>query len=167
NANPKFFGGLNNTISFKGLELNVFLQGSYGNDLLNFGRFDFLNLTSSNNNTKEALNRWTPSNPSTTIPRANSAGGSRILSSFQVEDGSYLRVKSLSLGYNLPTAWLKRLSLSSVKVYVLGQNLFTSTKYTGFDPEVNRYGSSSISQGLDYGGYPAAKTITAGLNLKF
>ncbi|MBC8153434.1 MAG: SusC/RagA family TonB-linked outer membrane protein, partial [Bacteroidetes bacterium] len=167
NANPKFFGGFNNTFLFKGLELNVFLQGSYGNDLLNFGRFDFLNLTSSNNNTREALDRWTPTNPSNTIPRANSAGGSRILSSFQVEDGSYLRLKNISLGYNLPTAWLKRVALSGAKIYVLGQNFFTSTTYTGFDPEVNRYGSSSISQGLDYGGYPAAKTITAGLNLKF
>lgn len=167
NANPKFFGGFNNTFLFKGLELNVFLQGSFGNDLLNFGRFDFLNLTSSNNNTKEALDRWTPTNPSNTVPRANSAGGSRILSSFQVEDGSYLRLKNLSLGYNLPTAWLKRVSLSGAKIFVLGQNLFTSTKYTGYDPEVNRYGSSSISQGLDYGGYPAAKTITAGVNLKF
>ncbi|WP_229365890.1 TonB-dependent receptor [Fibrisoma montanum] len=167
NANPKFFGGLNNTFTFKGLELNIFLQGNYGNDLLNFGRFDYLNLTSSNNNTKEVLDRWTPTNPSNTIPRANSAGGSRILSTFQVEDGSYLRVKNLSLGYNLPAALVKRLYLSGAKVYVLGQNLFTFTKYTGYDPEVNRYGSSSISQGIDYGGYPAARTVTVGLNLKF
>jgi hypothetical protein len=167
NANPKFFGGLNNSFSFHGLELNIFLQGSYGNDLLNFGRFDYLNLTSSNNNTKEILNRWTPTNPSNTIPRANSAAGSRILSTFQVEDGSYLRIKNLSLGYKLPTSLVKRLHLSSAKVYVLAQNLVTFTKYTGYDPEVNRYGSSSISQGIDYGGYPAAKTITVGLNLKF
>jgi hypothetical protein len=101
------------------------------------------------------------------MPRANAGGGSRVLSSFQVEDGSYLRFKNISLGYNLPQAWLSRLSVNSLKIYVAAQNLFTITRYNGYDPEVNRFGSSSLSQGLDYGTYPAAKTVLAGINLKF
>ena len=167
NAQPKFFGGFNNTFSFRGFDLNIFVQGSYGNDILNYGTFDLLNLTGGNNQSARALDRWTPTNPSTTIPRANSAGGSRVLSSFQVENGSYLRVKNISLGYNLPKQFLNRLTMSAARIYVTAQNWITLTRYTGYDPEVNRYGSSSLSQGLDYGAYPAAKTLLVGLNLKF
>ncbi len=167
NANPDWFGGLNNTFSFKGLELNIFLQGVQGNSILNYGTFDLVNLTGGNNQSTRVLDRWTPDNPNTTIPRANAAGGSRILSDFQVEDGSYLRVKNISLGYNLPENLLRRLSMRAAKVYVTAQNWFTLTDYTGYDPEVNRYGSSSLSQGLDYGAYPTAKTLLVGLNLTF
>ncbi|HTF19416.1 MAG TPA: TonB-dependent receptor [Chryseolinea sp.] len=166
NANPKFFGGFNNTVTFKGFDFNVFIQGSYGNEILNYGTFDLLNLTGGNNQSAQALDRWTPTNPSNDIPRASSAGGSRILSSFQVEDGSYLRFKNISLGYNLPATVSEKLGLASAKVYVAAQNWFTITDYNGYDPEVNRYGSSSLSQGLDYGAYPAAKTWLIGLNLK-
>ncbi|MGX5816888.1 TonB-dependent receptor [Chitinophaga lutea] len=167
NANPDYFGGFNNTFTYKGIELNVFLQGSFGNEILNYGNFDLLNLTGGNNLSARVLDRWTPTHPSNTMPRANSAGGSRILSSFQVEDGSYLRFRNISLGYNLPSSWLSRLHVSSLKVYVAAQNLITITEYNGYDPEVNRFGSSSLSQGLDYGTYPAAKTVLAGVNLKF
>ena len=167
NSNPDFFGGFNNTFSFKGFDLNVFVQGTFGNEILNYGTFDLLNMTGGNNQSARTLDRWTPTNPSTTIPRANAAGGSRLLSSLHIEDGSYLRVKNISFGYNLPKSWLSRVSAGSAKVYLALQNYLTFTKYTGLDPEVNRYGSSSLSQGLDYGAYPAAKTILAGINLKF
>jgi TonB-linked SusC/RagA family outer membrane protein len=166
-ANPDFFGGINNTVSYKGFEFNIFVQGSYGNEILNYGSFDQLNFTGGNNQSARVLDRWTPTNPSNTIPRANAAGGSRLLSSLHVEDGSYLRFKNISLGYNLPQQWRSKLHSSQAKIYVAAQNLFTLTKYTGYDPEVNRYGSSSLSQGIDYGGYPAAKTILVGLNLTF
>ncbi|WP_460977700.1 TonB-dependent receptor [Spirosoma knui] len=167
NANPKSFGGFNNTFSYKGFDLNIFIQGNYGNQILNYGSFDLLNLTGGTNQSARVLDRWTPTNPSNEIPRANSAGGSRVLSSFQVEDGSYLRFKNISLGYTIPKTLLTRLAMTSARLYVTAQNWFTITKYTGYDPEVNRYGSSSLSQGLDYGAYPAAKTILVGLNLKF
>ncbi|WP_229320878.1 SusC/RagA family TonB-linked outer membrane protein [Larkinella knui] len=167
NGNPDFFGGLNNTFSFKGFDVNIFVQGSSGNDILNFATFDQLNLTGGNNQSARALDRWTPANPGNTIPRANAGGGSRLLSTLHVEDGSYLRFKNISLGYNLPKSLVNRLSVSSAKVYVTAQNFVTLTSYTGYDPEVNRYGSSSLSQGIDYGGYPAAKTVLLGLNLKF
>lgn len=167
NGNPDFFGGFNNTFSWKGLELNVFFQGSYGNDILNFGRFDLYNLNGNNNQSADVLNRWTPANPGNTIPRANSAGGQRILSSFHIEDGSYLRLKNISLGYHLPKNVLTKLHLASVKVYASAQNWVTFTGYKGYDPEVSRFGSSSIDQGMDYGGYPTSKTLLVGLNVKF
>ncbi|GAB3262689.1 TonB-dependent receptor [Larkinella harenae] len=167
NSNPDFFGGFNNTFSYKGFDFNVFVQGSFGNEILNYGTFDLLNLTGGNNQSARALDRWTPTNPSNEIPRANAAGGSRLLSSLHVEDGSYLRFRNISLGYNLPKNWLSRISVNSLKVYVTLQNYLTLTKYSGLDPEVNRYGSSSLSQGLDYGAYPAAKTVLIGANLKF
>ncbi|GGH21037.1 SusC/RagA family TonB-linked outer membrane protein [Dyadobacter endophyticus] len=167
NSNPDFFGGFNNTLSFKGFDLNFFLQGSYGNEILNYGTFDLLNMTGGNNQSAKALQRWTPTNPSNSVPRANAAGGSRLLSSLHIENGSYLRLKNISFGYNLPKSWLNRVSVGSAKVYVTLQNYMTFTRYSGLDPEVNRYGSSSLSQGLDYGAYPAAKTILAGINLEF
>ncbi len=167
NGIPKFFGGLNNTFTYRGFDLNVFLQGSFGNDILNFGRFDLYNLNGNNNQSADVLNRWTPTNPNNEIPRATTTGGQRILSTFHIEDGSYLRVKNISLGYTLPENWLKRVSVRSAKVYASAQNWLTFTQYTGFDPEVSRFGTTSISQGMDYGGYPAAKTLLVGLNLTF
>ncbi|WP_246225204.1 TonB-dependent receptor [Spirosoma terrae] len=166
NANPDFFGGFNNTFSYKGFDLNLFFQGSFGNDIINYATFDLINLTGGNNQSARVLDRWTPTNGGNTIPRANAAGGSRLLSSLHVEDGSYLRLKNISLGYTLPATLINKAGFSSVKVYVAAQNYLTFTKYTGYDPEVNRYGSSSLSQGIDYGGYPASKTLLIGLNLK-
>lgn len=167
NGYPTFFGGINNTFSYKGIDLTVFFQGSFGNEILNYGRFDLFNLNGNNNQSKEVLNRWTPGNPSQSIPRATTAGGQRILSDFHVEDGSYVRLKNITLGYNLPSTILKRIHTRSAKVYVSAQNYLTFTKYSGYDPEVSVYGTSSINQGMDYGGYPAAKTLLIGLNLKF
>jgi hypothetical protein len=119
------------------------------------------------NAAKEIVDRWTPTNPSNTIPRANSAGGQKILSTFQIEDGSYLRLKNLSLGYNLPQTVLRSIALKSAKIYVSAQNLATITKYKGYDPEVSRHGNNSISQGMDLGAYPTAKTILVGAVIKF
>ena len=92
---------------------------------------------------------------------------SRLISALYVEDGSYIRFKNISLGYTLPPHWLQSLSVSACRIYLTAQNLFTITSYTGYDPEVNRFGSDTISQGIDYGAYPAAKTFLLGLNLKF
>ena len=167
NGNPKSFVGFNNTFNYKGFELGFFFQGSLGNDILNFGRFDLYNLNGNNNQSAEVINRWSPTNPSNSIPRANSQGGQRIFSSFQVEDGSYLRLKNISFGYDIPQKLLGRLSLSKVKIYIAAQNWITFTSYKGYDPEVSRFGTSSTSQGMDYGGYPSAKTLLVGLNVKF
>lgn len=165
NGYPKLFGGLNNTITYKGFELNIFFQGVAGNEILNYLRFDLYNLNGNNNQAKEVVNRWTSTNPSNEIPRATIAGGQRILSTFHIEDGAYLRLKNLSLGYNLPSALIKRIAVRNVKVYAAAQNYLTLTRYKGYDPEVSRFGTTSISQGMDYGGYPAAKTLLFGLNV--
>ena len=168
NANPKFFGGFNNTFTWKNIDLNVFLQGSYGNDILNVARFDLFGLNGLSNNSAEVLNRWTPTNPSNTIPRANALGTNRTVSSFLVEDGSYLRLKNISLGYKFSPEILKRAGIGSARVYLAAQNLATITNYSGFDPDVNRLGSGSGStQGVDYGVYPSSKTFLLGLNFNF
>lgn len=166
NGYPKLIGGLNNTINIKEFEISFFFNGSYGSKILNLTRFDLYSLNGQQQ-AKDIVNRWTPANPSNAIPRANIAGGQKILSTFQVEDGSYLRLKNISIGYNLPQNLIKRFALSSFKIYIAAQNLLTFTKYTGFDPEVNFRGNNSISQSLDYGSYPAAKTILFGINMNF
>jgi hypothetical protein len=112
------------------------------------------------------LNRWTPTNPSNTIPRANTGGGQRIFLPSMWKTALTLRVKNISLGYTLPAALMQKLPISGIKVYVSGQNLFTFTNYSGYDPEVSFFGSGATNQGFDYGAYPAAKTILAGLNIK-
>jgi hypothetical protein len=132
---------------------------------MNFQRFETHNLNGQNNQSRDVLNRWTPTNPSNTIPRANTGGGQRIFSTFHVEDGSYLRVKNISLGYTLPAALMQKLPVSGIKVYVSGQNLFTFTNYSGYDPEVSFFGSGATNQGFDYGAYPAAKTVLPVLTL--
>ncbi|SEN16779.1 TonB-linked outer membrane protein, SusC/RagA family [bacterium A37T11] len=165
NGYPDFFGGFNNTFRYKNFDFNIFMQGSYGNDILNFGRFDLYNLNGNNNQSVDVLKRWTVTNPSNEIPRANASGGQRILSNFQVENGSYLRFKNISFGYEFPKSFISKIQGRSIRVYVAAQNMFTITSYKGYDPEVSRFGTTSISQGMDYGGYPASKTILVGLNI--
>ena len=164
-AQPKFFGGLTNTFSYKGVELSIFMQGTSGNSIFNVNRFELESLTGVSNQSREVLGRWTPENPSTTIPRANAVGNSYVISSRQVEDGSYLRVRNINLAYTLPAALVGKIKLYSVKVYVSAQNWITFTNYSGYDPEVSRFGQNALSLGTDYGSYPANKMVLAGLNI--
>lgn len=166
-AQPKYIGGITNTFSFKGIELSVFLQGVYGNDILNANRFELEYLNGTNNQSKDMLNRWSATNTNTDIPRATSTRPANRISTRQIEDGSYLRLKNVQLAYTFPIALTGMLKVQSIRVYVSGQNLVTWTNYSGFDPEVNRFGQDSRSQGFDYSGYPAAKTIFFGLNVSF
>lgn len=167
NGNPLFFGGLSNQFRLRNFEVNFLFQGSFGNDILNFARFDLYNLNGNNNQSIDVLDRWRPDHPSNDIPRANAAGGQRILSSFHVEDGSYLRLKNISLGFYFQDYFPRLVKLSNAKLYVSAQNYLTFTRYKGFDPEVNWAGSSAISQGMDFDAYPNTKTLTIGLNLNF
>ncbi|PPK99351.1 TonB-linked outer membrane protein, SusC/RagA family [Parapedobacter indicus] len=166
NGNPPFFGGISNEFRWRNVDLSLFLQGSLGNDILNFARFDLYSLNGNNNQSIDVLDRWTPTNPSQTIPRANSTGGQRILSSFHIEDGSYLRLKNISLGYTFKGISVKGMGIREVRIYAAAQNYLTFTNYKGFDPEVSRFGSSAINQGMDFDGYPNAKTLLFGLNIK-
>jgi TonB-dependent starch-binding outer membrane protein SusC len=170
NPHPKYTWGLNNDFSFKGFDLSVFFQGSQGNDILSYTLMELNLLSGINNATTEALKRWTPANTNTDVPRA-ATGRTRRVSTRWVMDGSYARLKNLSLGYNLPAALVKNMRISKFRVYVSAQNLLTITKYEGYDPEVNYLSEgtaeSNRNLGLDYGSYPNAKSYTLGINIGF
>jgi TonB-linked SusC/RagA family outer membrane protein len=164
-AQPDYIYGFTNNFSYKGIDLAVFFQGVYGNSIFNINRFEQESMTGVSNQSAAVLDRWTPTNPSKTIPRAASVGQPYQVTSRQVEDGSYLRLRNIQLGYNLPEQWLKRAGLSAVRLYVSGENLWTKTDYSGYDPEVSRFNQETLSQGIDYGSYPANKAILIGLNI--
>ena len=169
NPNPDFTFGFTNTLSYKRFDLNVFFQGSYGNDIFNSTRIDLEGMFDSKNQSVEVLNRWTPDNQNTNIPRA--IGGGNVYnvqnSTRFVEDGSYLRLKAITLSYNVNPEKLKKLGVQKLSIYSTGQNLLTLTKYNGFDPEVNAFGNSPLALGVDYGTYPQAITVTFGMNVEF
>ncbi|MGE9314941.1 SusC/RagA family TonB-linked outer membrane protein [Niabella sp. CJ426] len=162
NAQPDFIFGFINTFSWKGFDLSLFLQGTYGNKIINSNRQTLEMFTGQQNASTAALQRWTPQNPSTTMPRAK-LDPAPIFSDRFVEDGSFLRVKDITLSYALPASLLDRIRISSVSFYVTGQNLHTFTRYTGFDPEVTS--GNNVSPGTDSGIYPLAKSVVAGLRI--
>ncbi len=167
NPNPKFTYGLNNTFTFKGFDLNVFLQGSQGNDVYNLNRYYLEGgLAAATNAGTIALDRWTGPGTSNYVPRAvsNDPNENNRISSHYVENGSYMRIKLLTLGYTLPAGLLSTLHSQRVRLYVTAQNLLTVTKYTGFDPELGNQGNSF---GVDRGIYPQSRVFLAGINLGF
>ena len=168
-ANPAFVFGLTNTFSWKRFDLNLFFQGSYGNDVYNATRIDLEGMFDSKNQSTAVLRRWTPENRNTDIPRAAGNGSvDNVRNSTRfVEDGSYVRLKAVTLTYNFNPVHFKRLGISKFSVYATGQNLLTLTNYSGFDPEVNAFGRSATELGVDYGTYPQARTLIVGLNAEF
>lgn len=167
NPNPDFIFGLNNDFSYKNLDLNIFFQGSQGGQILNY---TLMELASGNNNaTTEVLDSWTPTNTDTNVP-INAARTKRITSRF-VYDGSYIRLKNISLGYSLSESIISKMGLNKVRFYISAQNLWTITDYPGTDPETSYLNDtnsrSNTNLGLDYGGYPNVRTFTLGLNVKF
>jgi TonB-linked SusC/RagA family outer membrane protein len=169
NAQPKFIFGLTNSLSWKRFDLNFFFQGSYGNDVYNATRIDLEGMFDSKNQSVAVLRRWTPQNRNTDIPRA--IGGGKVdnvrNSTRFIEDGSYVRLKAITLSYLFNPTRLKRAGIEKLSVYATAQNLLTFTKYTGFDPEVNAFGNSATELGIDYGTYPQARTLTVGANVEF
>ena len=162
---PDFSWGWNNDFNYKNFSLNVFVQGSKGGEILNYTLMELGALNGRTNVTTEALNRWSPTNTDTDIPEAR-VSRSFVTSDRWVDDASYIRVKNISLGYNFSEALLSKINLSSARLYLSGQNLFTITDYKGIDPEVS-YSNSSSNIGLDYGSYPSVKSYTLGLNIEF
>jgi TonB-dependent starch-binding outer membrane protein SusC len=165
NALPKFFWGLGNTFSWKNLSLNIFIQGQHGNQILNTNRFELESGNGLSNASINMLDRWTPTNPSNEYPRANRNADYLVMSDRYLEDGSYVRIKTITLSYNLPAKWMRTIKLDGLKLYLTGENLFTFTKYTGFDPEVSRFGQDNTRMGYDYGGYPPSWKIIFGITL--
>ncbi|MCF6243156.1 MAG: TonB-dependent receptor [Bacteroidales bacterium] len=168
NANPKFIYGLNNTFSYKGFDLSIFLQGVYGNDIFNATRIETESMNDFKSQQATVLNRWKNPGDITDMPAATLGEKyNSELSTRFIEDGSYLRVKSLTLSYTLPQSVIGRLKLSKLRFYVTGENLYTFTKYSGYDPEVNAFGGDNLAQGIDFGTYPQSRNIIFGLNLSF
>ncbi|MFD1144257.1 SusC/RagA family TonB-linked outer membrane protein [Larkinella insperata] len=169
NSNPTFTGGLTNNFSFRGFDLSVFMQWSYGNDIYNQTRQASNRSFVYNAATTEVLRSWRKPGDITDVPRGTPSTIARngVPSSRWIEDGSYLRIKTATLGYTFPATVLKRIKAESLRVYVSGQNLFTFTKYLGLDPEVNFRSSLPLLQGIDLGTYPQVRTFTFGINLGF
>ncbi|PLX16983.1 MAG: TonB-dependent receptor, partial [Marinilabiliales bacterium] len=166
NASPDFTYGLTNTFRYKSLSLNIYIQGVYGNEIVNFNRFALESFDGNRNNSTAALERWTASNPTNEYPRANAAPRANTLSDVQVEDGSYLRIKDVTLSYAIPHKFIDRIKVSSLHIFVSAKNLYTLTSYSGFDPEVSRFANDNLSMGADYGSYPSTKLYTIGISLK-
>lgn len=169
NPNPDFIYGINSNMSFKGLELSIFLQGVQGNDLVNVSSINnTLDYGFGLNMPREVYtNHWTPTNTNAKYPvlsRANSYNYSDRL----VEDGSYMRLRNIQLAYNLPLSGWGVKWMRSAQIYVSGQNLLTFTKYSWWDPETNSQGgSNSLGQGIDHYSYPTSKSVTTGIRVGF
>ena len=170
NYAPDFTYGFGTSLSWKGVDFNVAFQGVYGNEILNLSRRYFYNHEGNMNNYKGALDRWKSESDtgSGMNVRANrvSKGQNGTTSTWHVEDGSYLRIKNITVGYTFPKRILKFSSIEKVRVYSSVQNPITFTKYEGYNPEVSNRTSATTS-GEDYGMYPLARTITLGLNIQF
>ena len=165
NPHPDFIFGLNNSLKYKNFDLNFFFQGVVGNDMLNFTRMELEWVNGKGNQMTTVLNRWTPTNTDTDIPKASGTYSS-ITSTRWVEDGSYIRLRNISLGYNMPAEIIKKAGIEQLRLYVSAQNLWTITRYTGYNPDVS-YRDSNTSLGLDYGSYPSTRSVTFGVNLAF
>lgn len=162
--NPDFTAGFTNVFSYQNFELSIFLQGVYGNDVFNGTLIYLESGTGEDNQTKRMVDRWKKPGDITQFPRV----GDTYKSSRFIEDGSFLRIKNVTLSYNFRKDWIKKIGMKSAKLYATVQNLFTFTNYTGMDPEVNYYGgSSNIIIGTDFFTYPQSRTFMIGLNLMF
>lgn len=169
NGYPLHVGGWSNNFQCKNFDANIFFQWSYGNDIINANRLWFStglgaatrgNLFGGQNNFAEYADRWSPDNQDTDIP----IQGAGQYASQWVEDGSYLRLKTLNVGYSFPSKLLSRYKIAKLRVFVSASNLITLTKYKGYDPEVSAF-SSGLTPSLDYSTYPRPLTVTAGVNL--
>jgi hypothetical protein len=181
NPNPDFTLGLNLSVNYKAFDFSTVIYGSFGNDVLNETRYfqdfypQFQNsksiplLTSSwvPADRSKPRDQWTAVNQNVKYPIVENGSyfsTNGVINDFYKEDGSYVRVKQLSIGYTLSPATLKRYGIDKARIYLQGANLFTITKYSGLDPEV---AGSSVSFGVDYGVYPPSKTFNVGVSLTF
>ncbi|OJY85686.1 MAG: hypothetical protein BGP14_00025 [Sphingobacteriales bacterium 44-15] len=170
NYQPDFTYGLNNTLRYKGFDLSFFLQGVYGNEVMNLGMYQTGSMTGRTNSKGMARDRWrSPENPGNgKVFKASIDvyGVRRDASTFFMEDGSYIRVRDITLGYNFNSDLLKTIKISSVRVYLSSLNPFTFAKYSGYNPEVSTY-DNALTPGIDYFNYPLSKNLILGINITF
>lgn len=164
---PVHTGGFNNNFTYGRFNLNVFFQWSYGNDIFNANRIVFEGNDQLRNNINQYASyadRWSPENQDSKNYRTGGQGISGMYSSRTIEDGSFLRLKTVAISYALPAAWMKRLKIQQVNLYASAQNLYTWTNYSGMDPEVSTR-NSTLTPGFDYSAYPRPRTIMFGLRM--
>ncbi len=167
NSIPKLSYGLNLDFFYRDFDLSMFFNGVSGNKIFNARKYEYY-FNYANNMVTDVLNSWTPENPNTYVPVAkvtNADGGNSLPSEFYIEDGSYFRLKNIQLGYTLPEKISRRAYMSHLRFYFSVQNVFTCTKYSGFDPEVSS--NTLFARGLDMNSYPNARTYTLGFNVSF
>lgn len=163
---PKWFGGITNTLEYKGIDFSFMFQFNYGNDIYNATRLYATQSRSSRRNMlAEVADRWSPTNASNLVPSYDGYITNDVYSRF-VEDGSFLRLKNITLGYTLPQKWTSKFYVSKLRVYATGQNLFCWNNYSGYDPEVNSL-NDPMRPGLDWGAYPKSRVFTFGIDLQF
>jgi hypothetical protein len=166
NGQPKWFGGITNTFNFYDFDFSFMFQFTYGNDIYNATRlFSTQSKEERYNMFSEVADRWRPDNASSRVPSAKGYVSSELYSRF-IEDGSFLRLKNITLGYSLPHKLINKVHLSKLRAYVTMQNLFCLTKYSGYDPEVSMR-NSPLMPGFDWGAYPKSRTYTFGVEIQF
>ncbi len=162
--NPDFTFGLTNNFTWKGFTLNILLQGSVGNDIYNVSRMETEGMYDGKNQSTKVLDRWRIPGQITDVPKA---GFNIRNSTYFLEDGSYLRLKNISLAYDVPRKYISKIGLTRLQPYFSATNLLTWTGYSGMDPEVNQYGNSGSVQGIDWGTYPLNKSFVFGVKVEF
>lgn len=188
NPEPKFTWGLGNTLSWKGFDLTLFFTGSYGGKLLNMTRMSIEDPRSNSNILKSSLNyavigKIDPNGPDNdyrnlhvvnadktimpAVQKSNANSNFTVVSDRFIEDGSYIRLQNISLGYTFPRQWMRKIHVENLRVYMNIQNVHTWTKYKGLDPEVGAMYGDALMTGLDYGRYPSPRIYTAGVNVSF
>lgn len=166
---PDFTFGFTNTFAYKNVDVSLFLQGSQGAEIYNFLKWQLEKMDNTYINQLETvLDRYTPENTNGSLPRFTTTNSNNsFVSDRYIEDGSYLRIQNLTIGYRLPVNLSQRIKMSNLRVYMSAQNLYTFTKYTGYDPEIGSYDNGILLMNVDQGHYPNPRTITFGVNVEF
>ena len=164
-ANPLFTAGLTNTISWKGLSFSFLLTSSVGNDIYNASKIEMIGMYTGGNQIKDVTRRWRIPGQITDIPKAGELDNLKA-STRWIEDGSYLKVKNITLSYDITHPALKKANINRIQPYITLDNMITFTNYTGYDPEMSQY-TSATSMGIDWGTYPCVKTVLFGVNVEF
>jgi TonB-dependent starch-binding outer membrane protein SusC len=169
NPNPKLTYGFTNNFKYKNVDLSIFLQGTAGNKLMNLTRAaGIMNSGVGTNYLNEAADFYSADNLDGALPKPSAYDNiNNAVSTRFIEDGSYLRIQNVTIGYSLPSEMISKLKLSRLRFYATGQNLYTFTKYTGYDPEVGSYNQDALLSGVDNGRYPTPRLISMGLNVEF
>lgn len=166
---PKFTYGVTNTVTFKGFEASIFLQGSYGAKIFNYLRRGLEGLENVFQNQLATVNdRYSANNINGELPRyTGNNKNNTAVSDRWVEDGSYVRIQNLSIGYNIPKNWIKKAFMNNARVYISCQNLYTFTNYSGYDPEIGSFNRGITLMNVDNGHYPNPRSFTIGANIEF